>query len=360
MWVCMTVFPDQSDLQDPASSRLPGHLPSDSAALASQPVAESGPVLIADIGKSRCRLELRSHPTEGSEVLASTLLEGFPGLATAGGVNNAFLMITDGSVHLRISETDGTPLPRPSGIGAAVAGVASDEAGSRELAHRLAGHFSVPAAVISDATAAHLGAFGSSPGAAVIIGTGAVVFRFDDEGTLHRADGWGPLLGDRGSGRWIGQEGLAAVLEELDGGPSTLLSDPDGLPVPVLDLPGWLGSVSNPYRAMGSFTPRVLDAAAAGDAVALGIVDRACAHVARSVGRALASGPATHAGDPSRRVALLGGVSESHLFRDRLTSALKGIQATVVPALGTGLDGAALATQPDLLQERYIYRDQPA
>ncbi|MGO4454365.1 N-acetylglucosamine kinase [Arthrobacter sp. RAF14] len=356
----MTALPDQSDPRDPTSARLPGHLPSDSAALSVQPAPESGPVLIADIGKSSCRLELRSDPAEGSTVLASTVLEGFPGLATAEGVNNAFLMITDGSAHLRISEADGTPLPRPSAIGAAIAGVASDEAGSRELAHRLAGHFSVPAAVISDATAAHLGAFGSSPGAAVIIGTGAVVFRFDDEGTLHRADGWGPLLGDRGSGRWMGQEGLSAVLQELDGGPATLLSDPEGLPVPALELPGWLGAVSNPYRAMGSFTPRVLDAAAAGDTVALGIVDRACDQVALSVERALASGPATHAGDPSRRVALLGGVSESPLFRARLTAALKGIGAAVVPALGTGLDGAALATQPDLLQERYIYRDQPA
>ncbi|MDP5227660.1 MULTISPECIES: BadF/BadG/BcrA/BcrD ATPase family protein [Arthrobacter] len=354
----MTASPDPGP--DTGAERLAGHLLSDGPALAARSMQPDGAVLAADIGKSRCRLELRSSTKPGAAVLASILLDGFPGLATANGVESAFHMITDGSQHLRTSGEDGTPLPRPTGVGAAIAGVASDEEGSRRLAHLLAGHFSVPAAVISDATAAHLGAFGSSPGSAVIIGTGAVVFRFDDNGTLHRADGWGPLLGDRGSGRWIGQEGLSAVLQALDGGPATELSDPGGLPVPVLDLPGWLGAAPNPYRAMGSFTPRVLEAAAAGDAVALDIVDRACAHVTLSVSRALASGPATHAGDPSRRVALLGGVSESPVFRAHLTAALEAAGAAVVPALGSGLDGAAIATQPDLLQERYIYRDQPA
>jgi len=320
----------------------------------------TGPVLAADIGKSRCRVELRTGPEPGAEVLASTVLEGFPGLATAGGVDAACLMITEGFASLGLAEADGAPLPRPATVGAAVAGVASDEQGSRELAYRLSGYFSVPAAVTSDATSAHLGAFGSAPGAAVIVGTGMVVFRFDDHGELHRADGWGPLLGDRGSGRWIGQEGFSAVLQALDGGPATVLSDPERLPVPVLELPGWLGSASNPYRAMGSFTPRVLDAAAEQDAVALDIVDRACGFVAQSVGRALASGPATGPGDPSRRVALLGGVSESPLFRERLTAALQATGAVVVPPQGNGLDGAAYATRPHLLQERYVYRDQPA
>ncbi len=153
----------------------------------------------------------------------------------------------------------------------------------------LSRRFSVPAAVLSDATAAQLGALQGAPGTTLIVGTGAVAFRFDEAGVLHRADGWGPYLGDRGSGRWIGQQGLQAVLEAHDGGPATSLSAAAGALVESPDmLPGWLAANENPYRAMARFAPLVLHAAEAGDAVAHGIIGEACRILTRTV--ELASG----------------------------------------------------------------------
>ena len=60
------------------------------------------------------------------------------------------------------------------------------------------------------------------PGVVLIAGTGAIAFGRGLDGAEARAGGWGPLLGDEGSGYAIARQGLAAVVRELDGrGPKT-------------------------------------------------------------------------------------------------------------------------------------------
>ncbi len=60
------------------------------------------------------------------------------------------------------------------------------------------------------------------PGVVLIAGTGAIAFGRGKNGAEARAGGWGPLLGDEGSGYAIARQGLAAVVRELDGrGPKT-------------------------------------------------------------------------------------------------------------------------------------------
>ncbi|WP_426998527.1 N-acetylglucosamine kinase [Pseudarthrobacter sp. N5] len=342
-------------------------------------------VLVADIGKSRCRVELREggvEPAAGtwrSEVLAAADSAGFPGLGMHNGAAEAFLLIRETAARLQPPAPPGLvpgriprdgPQPHFSpltGVGAAVAGVEASTEQSQELARLLAGYFGVPAAVLSDATAAHLGALHRKPGTVLIVGTGAVAFSFDTTGTLHRADGWGPLLGDRGSGRWIGQQGLQTVLEAFDGGPATSLSahaaalvtspelveSPAGTVSPA-QLPAWLATHPNPSRAMASFAPAVLAEAEAGDAVARGIVDEACRILTVTVARALGA----VLGSELPRVALLGGVVQSAFFADQLTQSITSAGIQVMPAEGDGLTGASLAaTGRELLQERYIHRD---
>lgn len=336
-------------------------------------------VLVADIGKSRCRVELRGTGSTGTgsgspPVLGSAGAQGFAGLGINGGSQAAFRLIADAAGQL----DSGSLAGRLAGVGAAVAGVEASTPQSRELAGLLALHFQAPAAVLSDATAAHLGALDGGPGTILIVGTGAVAFRFERDpqqggtGVLHRGDGWGPLLGDRGSGRWIGQQGLAAALEAYDGGPATSLeklageyleaaaegsagpqpaAESAGLGPLLTPLPGWLASQANPYRAMAGFAPFVLAEAESGDAVAGGIVAGACRLLAATVSRAI--GPST-----LRNVALLGGVVDSPYFARRLATDLAEAGIGVVPARGDGLAGAFLAaTQHELLQERYIHRD---
>ena len=99
----------------------------------------------------------------------------------------------------------------------------------------------VPVFVDEDVAAAHAGAFAAFPqhtqndndggnrfqirsGVICIAGTGANSFGVGDEGQRARADGLGPLLGDRGSGYRIGESALRALCSAADGsGPPTLL-----------------------------------------------------------------------------------------------------------------------------------------
>lgn len=71
--------------------------------------------------------------------------------------------------------------------------------------------------VDTDAVAALAGAFSGGPGIIVISGTGAICFGKDEEGTMYRCGGWGYLLGDEGSGYYIGQQALIASLKDFDG-----------------------------------------------------------------------------------------------------------------------------------------------
>ena len=77
--------------------------------------------------------------------------------------------------------------------------------------------FSEKITVDSDAMVALAGAFGTRPGIIIISGTGAICFGKNSEGRVVRAGGWGYLLGDEGSGYFIGREAIIAALKDLDG-----------------------------------------------------------------------------------------------------------------------------------------------
>ncbi|GAA3396908.1 N-acetylglucosamine kinase [Streptomyces roseoviridis] len=125
-------------------------------------------------------------------------------------------------------------------------------------------------------------AFAAGPGApadglVLIAGTGATGARVRGRRVVAAADGDGWLLGDAGSGFWLGREALRAVLRALDGrGPATALAEPVG------ELCGGLGKerlVGYAYRAhpvrLAELSPLVVAAAEAGDGVAAGLLDRA-------------------------------------------------------------------------------------
>ncbi len=72
-------------------------------------------------------------------------------------------------------------------------------------------------AIDEDVVAAQAGAFGGSAGAVCIAGTGANCFGINEIGQRARVDGLGPLLGDRGSGYWIGEQTLRIICKMQDG-----------------------------------------------------------------------------------------------------------------------------------------------
>jgi N-acetylglucosamine kinase-like BadF-type ATPase len=80
--------------------------------------------------------------------------------------------------------------------------------------------------VVNDVVAAWASATGTGPGIAVISGTGSNVFGVGPGGRPWRSGGWGHLLGDEGSGYWLGIQSIKAALSDRDAsGPPTALSD---------------------------------------------------------------------------------------------------------------------------------------
>ncbi|MDO5628494.1 MAG: hypothetical protein Q4G43_09255 [Mobilicoccus sp.] len=74
--------------------------------------------------------------------------------------------------------------------------------------------------VVDAATATLVGALGGvEPGVVLEMTAGVRTICTDFETLWHRIDGWGPILGDRGSGAWLGAQGLAAGLRHRDGVP---------------------------------------------------------------------------------------------------------------------------------------------
>ena len=79
--------------------------------------------------------------------------------------------------------------------------------------------------VVNDALVALVAGAGDGPGVAVVTGTGSIVYGRNTMDKAARAGGWGHILGDEGSGFWIGRKALASVVRAADGrGPATLLT----------------------------------------------------------------------------------------------------------------------------------------
>jgi N-acetylglucosamine kinase-like BadF-type ATPase len=80
--------------------------------------------------------------------------------------------------------------------------------------------------VVNDVVGAWAAATGAQPGIAAISGTGSNVFGVGPDGRAWRSGGWGHLLGDEGSGYWLGVQSIRAALRDRDGsGPETALSE---------------------------------------------------------------------------------------------------------------------------------------
>src|SRR6185437_544650 len=132
--------------------------------------------------------------------------------------------------------------------------------------------------VVNDVVAAWAAATGAQPGIGAISGTGSNVFGVGPDGRAWRVGGWGHLLGDEGSGFWLGVEAIRAALRDRDGsGPETALSDAVAA---FFDAPSVEAVASLAYsRPLGkseiaAFTVEACRLAQAGDAVACGLYER--------------------------------------------------------------------------------------
>src|SRR5262245_1961786 len=108
----------------------------------------------------------------------------------------------------------------------AMAGAGATSSAAAEIRRRLAGvGLDAPVEFESDLLATYFSGTHRPDGYAVIAGTGAGAIRVRDGRQAGVADALGWLLGDEGSGFWIGHRVVRAALADLDGrGPSTALT----------------------------------------------------------------------------------------------------------------------------------------
>lgn len=192
-----------------------------------------------------------------------------------------------------------------------------------------------------DSTTSFLGALGDRAGAVVAAGTGVVTLAVGAE-TTARVDGWGWIMGDAGSGYWIGREALDAVMRAYDGrGPNTMLTAAASDLWPDLSQ-AYMTLQADPdrVRIVASFAAVVARAAAADDAVARDITARAAHELAGSVRAAIAQ---VRTDEPTFPVCAIGGVFGSPLLHADFVADLHGSDESVrlVDPVGVGIDGVA-------------------
>ena len=221
--------------------------------------------------------------------------------------------------------------------------------------------------VASDALASLVGAVGGvRPGAVLAAGTGAVMLATDFDTVWHRGDGWGHVLGDRGSGAWIGLQAVQAALRHRDGlddGSADLLvaisdlwGDPYTWPRAVMtgrSAPATLAALapvvgelagSDPAaaaicRVAGHELARTLAAGAAAVELAVGRGQVGCRAVpARTAGEGTAEVMAAE----GVRLSAVGGLLQIPAVCQSFHDAVGLLGLSLAPPHGTALDGALL------------------
>lgn len=231
---------------------------------APHPLAVSGAVIGLDIGGTKTRgVRFEASRAVADESVGSANVQNVSREEAARHLAELFALIGGGTV---------------AQVYAGAGGIDTD-ADAEALAALIAPH--VPGARI---TVVHdsrllLAAGGASTGVAVIGGTGSAAWGRNGRGEEARAGGWGYLLGDEGSGYWLGRESVRHSLRRMNQG-----LEPDELTTALLASCG----VDDPTKLIALFhsadTGRrywaerarlVVDAANAGHAASQELVDQA-------------------------------------------------------------------------------------
>jgi glucosamine kinase len=186
-----------------------------------------------------------------------------------------------------------------------------------------------PVSVVSDVTTAFAAGTDAPNGSVLIAGTGAIAASIVERrpAVLYGGHGW--LLGDEGSGYWIGRQAVRAALADLETDglhPGSAVQRPltdavlDAFALPASPpAPGTrpaaavIAAVSDrPPVDLARLAPTVSAALEQGDRAASGILHDAADHLVALLARQRAQG------DPAAPIVLAGGVLEPPSFVHRL------------------------------------------
>jgi N-acetylglucosamine kinase-like BadF-type ATPase len=233
-----------------------------------------------------------------SRVLVAGLDGRFVARAAAGGGNPISHGAQAAAGQLRAALTmalEGLDAGAVRALVIGMAGGVADAAAARAFTDAIAGAgLRVEAEYIGDGLVAFSSATPLPSGTVLLAGTGATGARIHERRVAAVADGLGWLLGDHGSGFWLGREAVRAAVAALSGtGAATVLAE--SVPQRLLgDLP--IGPrqrqrarivhavMAGPPIRLAALAVLVADAEASGDAVAAEICDRAAAHLLETIG----------------------------------------------------------------------------
>jgi len=281
-------------------------------------------ILAVDVGGSGLRAQRVDAVSGGSE-----RFESDGAAITSGGIDLELLLAS-------VAAFDARHQPRPDVVVwsmRGLLGLSDPEHVLRQVHSRLGASRTV---VASDAVASLVGALGEvRPGAVLAAGSGVVAFATDFAEVWRMVDGWGHVLADRGSGAWIGLEGLRAALAAEDGVPggSTCLheaaveawGEPRTWPRAVM-------TTSDAQARLAAFAPLVASLAGK-DAVAAQIVARAATHLADSLEAAASC-------VPGASVTAVGGLLRIPQVSAAFEAQTRRRGIDLTSASGAALDGA--------------------
>lgn len=181
--------------------------------------------------------------------------------------------------------------------------------------------------VETDARIALEAAFPGKPVIALIAGTGSIALYRADDGQIHRAGGWGNIVGDEGSGFAIARDAVAAVMRQHDGrSEKTLLAAKALAHFGVPEVEDLIPKLHTEKAELAPFAEKVFEAVAERDRVARQILLRNAAELVEHV-RIL-----TLAHPPKNKLPVcpMGGLLESEneyskLVREKLIATLPQI-----------------------------------
>ena len=203
---------------------------------------------------------------------------------------------------------------------------------------------SVPVGVDLDIAIALAGGTGGRPGIALIVGVGSSCYGRNAAGETWRSGGWGYIIDDYGSGFYLGQKALEAVIRSADGrSGATALTEPVMAGLGITDLSQVMHRIYYPrldHTGIAALAPTVVAVAEAGDQTARTIIERGCDELALMVEtttRALRLGEDV-------LVVPVGSLGTVNVYyRATLERAIEALlpQARVRPAIAPAVIGAA-------------------
>jgi len=213
-----------------------------------------------------------------------------------------------------------------------------------------------------DCRIALAGGLAGAPGIVLIAGTGSSCFGENAAGEVWRAGGWGDLIGDEGSGFWLGRLAIEYAVRAYDGrGEATELMETvkTKLGMKSFDETHHRLYVPRiPNEEVATLAPLVIQAAQHGDKVALDLINRGTHELAEAV---LAVARKLHMHE--YELTLAGGMFNAPEMANGLKSALvrpsSEPQGRIVPSVAQPALGACLLAlrQLDVSIDADIFRE---